>query len=108
MNDFTTLPDPDVLARYDVMCPGSAERILKMVEEQAAHRLAMERAAFDIQVGNRCKQNNAALRGRVFTFLIIIALICAGLYIELFLRHWFVGNVFNAAALVVAGLAEKS
>jgi uncharacterized membrane protein len=39
------LPPPEALARYEQICPGAAERILKMAEQQAVHRQAIEKAA---------------------------------------------------------------
>ncbi len=36
------LPPPDMLAAYDRVVPGAAERILKMAEEQSRHRQAIE------------------------------------------------------------------
>ena len=39
VNQF--LPDPDVLARYEKIIPGGAERILEMSEQNSAHAQAM-------------------------------------------------------------------
>jgi uncharacterized membrane protein len=39
---ISPLPDPNVLARYNEIVPGSAERIIKMTEEQSAHRQRLE------------------------------------------------------------------
>ena len=36
------LPPPQVLASYDQILPGCAERIIKMAEEQGLHRRAIE------------------------------------------------------------------
>lgn len=36
------LPPPAVLQRYDQIVPGAAERIIKMAEEQSAHRRNVE------------------------------------------------------------------
>jgi uncharacterized membrane protein len=36
------LPPPDVLARYNEALPNGADRIVKLAEEQAAHRRRME------------------------------------------------------------------
>jgi uncharacterized membrane protein len=38
------LPPPQVLERYEQICPGSAERFLTMAEEQSAHRRTIEKA----------------------------------------------------------------
>ncbi len=37
------LPPPEMLARYDEIIPGSAERILTMAESQSLHRRELER-----------------------------------------------------------------
>lgn len=36
------LPSPDVLAQYNQVLPGAAERIIRMAEDQQAHRFKME------------------------------------------------------------------
>jgi uncharacterized membrane protein len=36
------LPPPEILAQYNEIVPGAAERILKMAEEQSAHRRGLE------------------------------------------------------------------
>ena len=36
------LPSPEALGKYEQICPGSADRIIKMAEGQAAHRQALE------------------------------------------------------------------
>jgi uncharacterized membrane protein len=36
------LPHPDILARYDQILPGAAERIIRMAEHQQDHRMTME------------------------------------------------------------------
>lgn len=43
VSQFTSpLPDPSILARYNEIVHGSAERILKVTEEQSAHRQRLE------------------------------------------------------------------
>lgn len=37
------LPPPDVFAGYEQVCPGAAERILSMAEQQAKHRQDLEK-----------------------------------------------------------------
>ncbi len=38
------LPPPEMLAQYEEILPGAAERLFKMVERQEEHRQALERA----------------------------------------------------------------
>ncbi len=37
------IPPPEILARYDEVIPGGADRILAMAERQAAHRQELEK-----------------------------------------------------------------
>jgi uncharacterized membrane protein len=41
-SDF--LPSPDMLAQYEAIMPGSAERMLRLAEDRANHRYEMEQA----------------------------------------------------------------
>ncbi len=53
------LPHPDLLKKYDDVCPGAADRLIGMAEKQAAHRQAMESRALDYEhrrsmLGTQC------------------------------------------------------
>ncbi len=41
------IPSPGILKQYNEIVPGAAERILKMAEEQSAHRRQLETKAVD-------------------------------------------------------------
>jgi uncharacterized membrane protein len=65
------LPDPSELAAYNSIIPNGADRLLKMVEAQSAHRIDMER----IMITSKETQ---ASRGQYFGLIIGLAgLICA-------------------------------
>jgi uncharacterized membrane protein len=59
------LPPPSILEGYERILPGSAERIIKMAEIQAAHRQDIERKVIASGISNS---------GRGITFALIIAL----------------------------------
>lgn len=44
------LPPPDVLKKFDEVVPGAAERIIKMAEEQSAHRKDLERKVIESDI----------------------------------------------------------
>ena len=44
------LPHPDVLRKFNEIVPGSAERIMKMAEEQSAHRKELEKKVIDSDI----------------------------------------------------------
>jgi uncharacterized membrane protein len=46
------LPHPSILAEYDGIVPGAAERILTMAESQSQHRQNLERAVIESDIKN--------------------------------------------------------
>lgn len=67
------LPPPHLLQQYNDIIPGSAEKIIKMAEQQAGHRMGLEKID-----GNNSK------KGVIFAFIIgmtgIIGAVILGLY----------------------------
>ena len=60
------LPPPQILRGYETVVPGSAERILAKFEQQAEHRMALEKVA----VAEQLKQS---ARGQLFALIISIS-----------------------------------
>ena len=46
------LPHPGILAKYNEIVPGSADRIIKMAEDQSAHRRDLERKVIQSDIIN--------------------------------------------------------
>lgn len=46
------LPPPEVLERYNKIVPGVAERIIKMAEQQSAHRRSLEAQVINSDIKN--------------------------------------------------------
>jgi len=44
------LPPPEILKRFDEVVPGAAERIIKMAEEQSAHRKELEKKVIESDI----------------------------------------------------------
>ncbi len=44
------LPPPEILKRFDKVVPCTAERIIKMAEEQSAHRRELEKRVIDSDI----------------------------------------------------------
>ena len=66
------IPDPDTLAKYNEIIPNGAERIMTMAENQASHRIAMEKKV----IRGQLNQSNI---GQFLAFFIgVIALSVAG------------------------------
>ena len=54
------LPPPAKLEQYDLIVPGAAERIIKMAEDQAAHRMRLESKVIDSDISNSRRGLNYA------------------------------------------------
>ena len=85
------LPPPNLLATYDKILPGAAERIFVMAEREQNHRHAMER--------NESKLN---FTGLIVGAMVAIAALVAGTFV-IFLGHEIAGPVIVGVDLV--GLA---
>ncbi len=70
------LPHPEVFGQYDQILPGSAERLLRLVEQEAEHRRAMETQ----QLRSEIIETRI---GQFMAFLIGIFTIVAGSYTAL-------------------------
>lgn len=46
------IPSPEVLQEYDKICPGAADRIISMAENQSAHRQKLESQVVNSQITN--------------------------------------------------------
>ena len=90
------LPPAEELLDYDNVVPGSAERLLKMVENQSAHRIAMEQLVI-------ASQQKQSARGQLFGFIIGLAGIAGGMALS-FYGHDAVGGVI--AGTTVTGLVS--
>ena len=68
------LPPPAMLAEYDKVLPGGAERLVKMAESQIAHRQDIERTVIRSNA-------RAQVLGQVFAFILSFCVICGGLFL---------------------------
>lgn len=86
------LPPPETLRSYDEIVPGAADRIMKMAEQQAAHRQELERqtvtATFQIYT-----------RGQWFGLLIGVFGLAAAVIIAIYGSAW-AGTIIGGTTLV--------
>ena len=88
-----SIAPPDILARYNEVLPGAAERILRITEANVTHKMDIER----IEKVATIKQ---LLRGQIIGATIaFVGLICSCL---LFLNdHFLLGSIFSAPTLIL-------
>ena len=57
------IPHPDMMERYEVICPGATDRILTMTENQSNHRMKCENTYLN-------RSLNQSMLGQIFAFII--------------------------------------
>lgn len=75
------IPPPIVLKEYNDICPGAADRILKMAEDQSTHRQRLEKEVITSDIKNE-------KRGQLFGFLIGVTGITASVFLGVFASSW--------------------
>ena len=86
------LPPPALLAAYDRVVPGAAERIIIMAEAQSKHRRDMESQVVASDIRN-------ARRGLLFGFMLGLVAIGGGIFI-VFRGQAVAGTIFSGLYLV--------
>jgi uncharacterized membrane protein len=90
------LPNPAILQAYEKIIPGCAERIIKMAENQADHRIHIENTVIE---GDTKRANRGLYCGAFISF---IALLLSGFLI--YTGHDWAG--VTIASTVIVGLAS--
>lgn len=86
------LPDPSELATYNQIIPNGAERILKMAEDQSAHRIFIETTVVK-------SQQTQGFCGQLFGLLIGLTGIGCATFAAVSGQPWF-GSIIGGATLV--------
>ncbi len=87
------LPDPESLAGYEHICPGAADRIIRMAEAQSRHRHEIERAV----IASNCKVQE---RGPLFGFILALIVVAIGTVLT------FMGKQTVGLTALIAALAS--
>jgi uncharacterized membrane protein len=86
------LPSPDILAKYNSVVPGLADRIIAQAEKQTFHRISLEKKLLICNIWK-------SFLGLVFGFLISSLGIGGGLYLTS-VGFNVIGIIFSSATLV--------
>lgn len=70
------IPPPEMLRKYEEICPGSADRIIAMAENQSRHRQDLESKV----VTSNCSNERL---GMIFGFIVCVLAISVGAYLIL-------------------------
>lgn len=74
------LPMPALLERYEKVLPGSAERIMKMAEDESHHRRSLDKEAIDLEKTSMQTEAFTERLGSIFALIIGIVCIVAGAF----------------------------
>lgn len=86
------LPDPNTLGKYNDVIPNGADRIMKMAENQANHRIGIETRVIK-------SQSIQSVIGQIFGLLIGICGIFAGTYLASVGQSW-VGSIIAGGTVI--------
>lgn len=90
------IPPPQVLKGYEDVLPGSADRILKMAENQQQHRIEIEKKAISSQAEN-------SKRGQIFAFIVFILCVIVGLVFAYLDMKTFAGVFLTTTMVILVG-----
>ncbi len=74
------IPPPELLAGYDQIVPGAAERIISLAENETSHRHMMEQKALDAEIAGLKSEAGDTRIGQVFGLIIGLTTVIAGTY----------------------------
>ncbi len=90
-------PPPAVIEKYEDMVPGAADRILKMTENQTAHRIEIEKM---VVRGDSIR----SYLGLLFGFILSMAVISGGIYLVANGHDWAGGVLIGLDIIGLAGV----
>jgi len=102
------IPPPSILEAYEKLAAGSADRLIRMAEEEAVHRRSLESQALDSDIQDREAGRKEARFGQVCGLAIGLAAIGCGTYAAVNGAPWFggflgTGGVGTLVAIFVWG-----
>jgi uncharacterized membrane protein len=92
------IPPPEILAGYERVHPGSADRIITMAETESQHRREMERSIVDGGLSSQKSQFSEARLGQIFALVITIAALAIGGYTAIN-GHEIAGGILGASSV---------
>jgi uncharacterized membrane protein len=92
------LPPPELLGRYDSLCPGSADRIITVAEKESEHRRSIEQALVRSDIEQEVRDSHEARRGQVCALIITLAAIVAGSFTALH-GHEIAGSIIGVGGI---------
>lgn len=91
-------PPPELLRGYEQVCPGGADRIIRIAEAEGGHRRQMEQNEFAAQVESMRRGYREGRLGQIFAFSIATIFLVGGSYVATHGQPW-AGRVFGSVGI---------
>lgn len=115
------IPHPEILRGYNDLVSGAAARIIKLAEDESAHRRQVENKALDANIVLQeqnvviAKQQNKVVNrsdilGQIFGFIICISCVGAAIYLGINGHDWLAGTItaIPSAAVIKSFFSSKN
>lgn len=86
------LPHPSILKEYELICPGTAKKIIELAIEQSSHRMQSEKLFILSQIRKE-------YRGQWMAFSLVIGFIIASVIVTTYGYPW-VGGIMSGTTIV--------
>lgn len=86
------IPPPEILKKYDEICPGAADRLIQMAENQSSHRHSMENRSLELD-------HQRSMAGMWCGFAVALAGFSVAAWIA-WLGHPWIGMMFASVDIV--------
>lgn len=93
------LPHPDVLAGYEKLVPGLADRIVRMAESESAHRRDLESRFLNAQIEDNKTDRLIEGRGQVCALIVALVTIIGG-FVIIGTGHAMAGSLLSGGTLL--------
>ncbi|WP_083918270.1 DUF2335 domain-containing protein [Methylosarcina fibrata] len=114
------IPHPDILRGFDQLVPGTAQRLIKLAEDESLHRRRLEALALNSNIETQQKQialderqirsvSRSDAIGQIFGFIICLICIASATYLGLKDHEWLAGAIaaIPTGALIKAFILNK-
>ena len=94
------VPAPEDLDKYEILLPGSADRLISMAERESAHRHEIEKKLVNASITDNDNEASYRTRGQIFAFIIALSAMGAGVYLaKLGVPGW--GTILGLSGVAV-------
>src|SRR5688500_11390602 len=93
------IPSPEILAGYEHLMPGLADRISAMAEKESAHRRELEKKILNAQISDANEERIIEKRGQIFGFCIGITALVFG-FLTAYIGHPVAGAFIGAGGVI--------